>query len=307
MRRAVTPRDVVDGLKLRRTVASLGRLDVLHSHSSKAGALARTFCLGLAKAQVYSPHGFYTMTGEAPFYVAPVERALSLVTDKIIAVSNVEAEHAVAIGIERSKVEVIANGIEAYEPLRRSEAREQLGLPEDVFVIGFVGRLSAQKGPDQAVAVLRALGGADRAVLAIIGDGELRPEVEALAANSGYVLLAGGRPARPLYPAFDCLLCTSRYEGMPVTFLEALNCGVPIVTYPVGGSEELVADPAAGFVTAADPVSAAQAVRAIMHMGKKERSELSRRCLGAARAHSAERMTQQTLDLYARLLSSQAV
>jgi glycosyltransferase involved in cell wall biosynthesis len=306
MRRAVTPADAVDGLRLRRAVSSLDALDVIHSHSSKAGALARISCRFRGTAQIYSPHGFYTMTGEAPFYVGPVERVLSKFTDRIIAVSKFEAEHAASIGIDPANVEVVLNGIDQFEPLPRAEARAELGLPVEGFVVGFVGRLSRQKAPGRAIDVVEALP-ANAASLCMIGDGELADETAARAQASGAkVILAGGRAARPLMSAFDCLLCTSLYEGMPVSFLEALNCGVPIVTYPVGGAEELVGEPQAGVVTEPDPTAAARAIEGFMALSSSQRDWLAERCRAAAAAHSAVAMAEDTIGVYRRALKRSA-
>lgn len=304
MQRSIGPWDVLDGLRLRRTIAALGPLDVLHSHSSKAGALARAFGRRRGTAQVYSPHGFYTMTGQAPFYIGPVERALSHLSDRIIAVSDFERRHAITLGIAPRRVVVVPNGIKAYDPLKRSEARSALGLPEDLFVIGFVGRLTEQKNPLEALHVVDAMPTEAPIILAIIGDGELRAAAEQAADSHGSrARFLGGRNARPLMAAFDCLLCTSRYEGMPVSFLEALNCGVPIISYPVGGTEELVIDGTTGFLTAEDAGAAAAAIVKLMGLGARERGRMSTACRGLAAQYSDEEMGRRTLDVYESVLS----
>jgi glycosyltransferase involved in cell wall biosynthesis len=183
MRRSVGPHDVADGMRLRKVLSSLGRLDVIHSHSSKAGALARTFGRVGGAAQIYSPHGFYTMTGEAPFYIGPVERALSWTTDRIIAVSEFEKRHAVKLGIAPKRVTVVVNGVEPYEPLSPGDARHELGLGSTDFVVGFVGRLTAQKAP---LAAIDAITGVQTsgASLVFIGDGDLRAEAAKLSGCS---------------------------------------------------------------------------------------------------------------------------
>lgn len=304
MERSVGLHDLKDAVNLRSVLNSLGTLDVIHGHSSKAGALARTFGRRSGTAQIYSPHGFYTMTGEAPFYIGPVERLLSHISDRIIAVSQLEADHGASIGISPRKLTVIPNGIDAYEPLDRAEARAKLGLDAKEFAIGFVGRLADQKDPMSALAAVDALPGNACVSLTIIGDGELRSEVDRSAAAAKHrVNVTGGMPAARLLSAFDCLLCTSRYEGMPVSFLEALNCGVPIVTYDVGGAAELVSQPGTGFVTEHDRRAAAAAVTRIVEMSSEERLGLSDRCRAVARHYSAARMGDSMLALYDEVLA----
>lgn len=305
MQRSVGLHDLKDGFVLRLAIRSLGKVDVVHSHSSKAGALARSVGRVKGAAQVYSPHGFYTMTGEAPFYVALVERLLAPLSDRIIAVSKFEADHGVSIGIPRGKISTIANGIEAYEPLSAVEARAKLGIAPDEFAVGFVGRLADQKDPVSAVAAIDRVRSDQPVSLTIIGDGDRRPEAERAASSASHrVNFTGGLQAAPFLSAFDCLLCTSRYEGMPLSFLEALNCGIPIVTYDVGGAQELVSQSGAGFVTIHDPVAAAEAIDRLMGLGAGERAALSGRCKSTAGHYSASRMGDETLSLYAELASA---
>lgn len=301
MRRSIGPWDLADGLRLRKTIAALGRLDVVHSHSSKAGALARAFGPHRRTAQIYSPHGFYTMTGEAPFYIGPVERALSGLCDRVVAVSDFERRHGLELGIVPEKLVVVANGIRPYQPIDRAAARAQLGLGADGFVIGFVGRLADQKNPIEAVEVIRAV--AAPAMLAVIGDGELRASAEAAARHCGApAVFLGARDAKPLLSAFDCLLCTSRYEGMPVSFLEALNCGVPIISYPVGGTEELIVDGETGFVTEPNPRAAAAAIDRLINHSKAQRERMAGACREMAAKHSEAEMGRQTLEVYESVL-----
>jgi glycosyltransferase involved in cell wall biosynthesis len=298
MRRSVGPWDAGDGWRLRRLLNSLGHCDILHSHSSKAGALARTFGLRRGTAQIYSPHGFYTMTGEAPGYIAAVERMLSRVSDRIIAVSRFERDHALSLGIAPERVAVIPNGLRPGRPLGREEARAQLGLPQDAFVLGFVGRLEPQKDPLAAVAVMKALADTD-IELAVIGDGELRDEAERAARDaSPRIRFLGARNAKPLFSAFDALLCTSRYEGMPVAFLESLNAAVPIVSYPVGGTDELIEEGRTGFVVAPEPGRAAEAIRLLRSLQGGAREAIKEACLAKAAEHTDRTMGEATIALY---------
>ena len=141
-------------------------------------------------------------------------------------------------------------------------------------------------------------------VLTMIGDGELMDAVREKTESAHHpVKLAGLLPARPLLSAFDCLLCTSRYEGMAISFLEALNCGVPIVTYDVAGADELVVQPQSGFVTDHDPTAAAAAIERIIAMSAADRKVLSDRSHAAGRYFSAERMGDSTLALYEQVIA----
>jgi glycosyltransferase involved in cell wall biosynthesis len=282
----------------------LGPLDIIHSHSSKAGALARSFGQRRGSAQIYSPHGFYTMTGKAPVYLSKVERLLSLASNRIIAVSSFEKDHALSLGIAPERVTVVPNGLRLEPTLSRAKARAQLGLTLDAFVLGFVGRLEPQKDPLAAIAVMKALGGSD-IELAIIGDGELRTQAEAAAKDaSARVRFLGARAAKPLFSAFDALLCTSSYEGMPVAFLESLNAGVPIISYPVGGTDELIDEGRTGMVVAPNAVSAAAAVRSLRAQTHEVREAMCRACLAKAMEHTNDKMGDATIAVYREVLAN---
>lgn len=302
MRRSVGPWDAGDGWRLRRLLNSLGRYDILHSHSSKAGALCRTFGLRRGTAQIYSPHGFYTMTGEAPGYIGEVERLLSQVSDRIIAVSRFECDHALSLGITPERLSVIPNGLRPSRPLDRTEARARLGLPNNAFILGFVGRLESQKDPLAAVQVMKALAGTD-VQLAIIGDGELRVQAEKAADASPQIRFLGALDAKPLFPAFDALLCTSRYEGMPVAFLESLNAGVPIISYPVGGTDELIEEGGTGYVVPPEPSLAAEKVRFLRGLRSAARQAVREACLAKAAEHTDLTMGDATIALYQDVLA----
>ena len=298
MRRAIGPWDARDGMRLRAAIRALGPLDIIHAHSSKAGALTRLFCRFAGTGLVYSPHGFFTMTGTAPFYIGPVERALSLLGDRVIAVSDFERRHGIEIGIGAGRIVVVPNGIAPFPALSREEARAELGLDGDAFVVGFVGRFANQKNPLDAIRTANLMRTENR-VLAMIGDGDLAEEARGKARADGTpVRFCGARAARPVYRAFDVLLCTSLYEGMSVSFLEALECGVPIVSYPVGGTEELIREGGTGFRVASDPAAAATALDRIAAMSADEREAMSRACRAMADDHSESRMGERTLEVY---------
>ncbi|MEO6388716.1 MAG: glycosyltransferase [Croceibacterium sp.] len=307
MRREVGVWDVSDGIALRRSLGQLGALDVIHSHSSKAGVLARTFGRFRSAAQVYSPHGFYTMTGEAPFYATHVERVLSAFTDRIIAVSEYERRHALELGIAHDRISVVPNGIAPFASLPRARAREELGFSSEDFLVGFVGRLVPQKNPVDAIEAIGLVKPGLNVRLAVIGDGILRGEAEARATASGSrATFLGTRDAKRLFSAFDVLLCTSRYEGLPVTFLEAINCGVPLISYPVGGTAEMIVEGNTGFEVEPTPVAAAKAIEKVAALTPTLRAHMALACKALAVQHTDAVMGDKTLSIYESILSRRA-
>ena len=128
---------------------------------------------------------------------------------------------------------------------------------DDSFAIGWAGRLTEIKRPLDLVRTLAAVDGAS---LVVVGDGDLRPALEALAAELGvadrvhlvgYVKDIGG-----WYSAFDAFLLTSANEGTPVVAIEALAAGVPVVATAAGGTAAVVDDGETGYLTAVGDVEA---------------------------------------------------
>ncbi|MFO0673162.1 MAG: glycosyltransferase family 4 protein [Polyangiaceae bacterium] len=117
------------------------------------------------------------------------------------------------------------------------------------FTFALVGRLEPRKGVDRA---LRALAEVPRARLDIVGDGESRTELEALARSLGLserVAFHGYlADPRPVLARADAALASSRKEGLGIAFLEAMAMGLPLVTVPVGGLTEIVRDGETGHI-----------------------------------------------------------
>ena len=313
VQRAPGKHDVGATVALRRVIQEFGGADVLHGHSSKAGALARLGRWSRARRVVYTPHAWYTQNpalGAASRGVYGfIERALAVVTDRIISVSRDEAEHAVELGIGRRKLVLIENGIETWTPEQvartRAATRARLGISPDDVVVGFLGRLAPQKAPEITVRVFKQLldeHPTTRVVLA--GDGPEAASVRALMGELGIAdrVLALPRANGPeVIPAFDLFLMTSRYEGFPYVLLEALAAGCAIVTSRVGGVADCVVDGVNGsIVDTLDPDPIARAVLAIVNdpaQLAKMRAEARER----AALFSIDRMLDRTADLYRSL------
>lgn len=304
MSRSVGPRDFRDCWRLYQLLRRIGPFDIIHAHSSKAGALARLASLFLKDAVVvYTPHCFFSMTPGAPRAYALIERALSWISTKIVAVSEHEFQHALEIGIQKDKVTVIPNGIGRSCRSSRDEARKLLGVDDATIVIGFVGRLEPQKNPVRAILAFREIASRYPHVrLVMIGDGKLRAAVEETLGvlNLGSrVSLLGYYDAGLVIPGFDCLLCSSNFEAFPVVFLEALAAGVPIVTTPVGGAEETVIDGVTGFIAEAATAEAlASATEKLLLCSADQRQKMVENAKSHSRLFTIETMGARYTELY---------
>ncbi|MFM0110829.1 glycosyltransferase [Paraburkholderia nemoris] len=310
MLRAVGRADTIAFARLFRCLHKISP-DIVHSHSSKAGALAR-LCFGPWK-QVYTPHAVYTLNpylsrGQRRFY-GLVEGVLGRFrSDRIIAVSVDEAEHLQRVlRIPAARIETIFNGVKKQPLLTAAEARSALGLPHDAVVIGFVGRLDFQKGVDRLVRVAQNIldRGLGNVIFAVMGPGDftVASGVSADATPNNVRVLGALSQARTYFSAFDIFSLPSRYEGFPYVLLEAMAANVPIVSTRVSGAAELITAEHVGVVVPnEDDVTIFADTIAVLAQEPLTRERMSRNCERAIESFSATTMIERTVNLYNRLL-----
>jgi len=188
---------------------------------------------------------------------------------QLVSVSSKLAERmADVIGVPASRIAVLRNGVDLgrFGAVGRSEARVNLGVKASDLVIGTIGRLSEVKDHAtlvEAVWLLQQSG--VPATTVIVGEGSCRAALEAHIARRGLdgsVRLPGHvSEVEALLPGFDVFVLSSRSEGLPNSVLEAMACGVPVVSTRVGGVEELVVETVTGvLVEAGSPPALARAL-----------------------------------------------
>jgi glycosyltransferase involved in cell wall biosynthesis len=304
--------DAADVWRLVRLIRRLGPFDLIHGHNSKGGALARLAAHALGIPSIYTPNSFITQDQAVPswqrYVFAKLERSLARPMAALIAVSHDEAEHARWLGIDPGKIHIIPNGVDPPVFPSRDAARERLGISAQEFVVGFVGRLAPQKAPEVMLeAFAAAFAKQSAARLVMVGSGPLAADVqrrvERLGLNSR-VLLLGDVVATTVMPAFDVFCLSSRYEGMPYVLIEALAAGLPIVTTRVGGATMCVEPMHNGLIVPPDDIAALSAALATLASDAGLRRGFSAASAGFAARFTAQKMVDQTLRLYARVLAA---
>jgi glycosyltransferase involved in cell wall biosynthesis len=224
----------------------------------------------------------------------------------LLANSTIGQQRAVDRGIPQLRVDLLPNAVDSDVFV----ARQNDHGPDDAVRILFVGRLDKQKRPDLFIRVIsrvvRQL--PDRRVKAVIvGDGRMKTEVKDLIANVGLtaeqIEIAGARDnMSAFYQNADLLLLTSDWEGTPNVLLEAMACGVPVVSTRVGGVPEIVDTDRGLVVNSGDEDALTEAVLKLV-----ENTEL-RHTLGTRgreyvlRFHSLEMLKGRLTDVYQRVL-----
>lgn len=233
------------------------------------------------------------------YLLFPLLRRLSL---RHIAVSGAVADYLKTMGGIESVV--IHNGIAVRSPGNREAARQALGLPSAGFVVGFVGRLTPAKNVS---CLLQAMTLLPDCLLAVVGDGPDRGSLETEARELGLrnVRFLGAQPdAQSLMPAFDVMVLPSRWEGLPLVLLEAIQQGVPVVASSVDGSTEILQGSEAGLLFDVDDSAALAEHIALLRDNPEARERYAAAGFAHVRANfTAERMTKQVVALYEEILS----
>lgn len=309
MARAVGPGDVISTWRLWRALNDFGPFDIIHSHSSKAGALTRIAGLFFKKtAIVYTPHAFVTLAPEASRLYGVVEWMASWFCDAIILGSEQEHQHALkALHLPAARLRVIPMGVDVNFVSDRTTARGALRLSQDAYIVGFVGRLAAQKNPARLAQVfgLLAIARPDLRFV-VVGDGEMADifaaELRAQQVDDRTTIVTDA-DGRGMMAAFDCLVCTSDYESFGLIFPEALAAGTPIVTPPVGVAEQAVVPGETGVLTRFDPTDIAGGVLQIAAMSPETRQRMAQQCRERARLFDLAETASRTRALYEELVS----
>jgi glycosyltransferase involved in cell wall biosynthesis len=264
--REISPlRDLVATFRLARLIRR-ERPQILHTHTAKAGTVGRVAALLAGSRRppivVHTFHGHVLRGYFGPLrslFFRLLERWLAAHTTALIAVSPQVRDDLVALRIApRERFAVIRLGIELDEriaPQRdgRIESRRYLGIPEGRFAVGWIGRMTAVKRTDDVLVAFKSLreSGVD-ATLCMVGDGPDRAGLEQRAHDLGIVrdtlFLGYQEDVAPFYAAFDALVLPSSNEGTPVSVIEALGAGRPVVATRVGGVPDVVRDGEDGFL-----------------------------------------------------------
>jgi glycosyltransferase involved in cell wall biosynthesis len=300
--------------------------DIVHTHTAKAGFLGRLAAVlarpGRRPIVVHTYHGHVLEGYFGPAKTAVyrgLERAAARVSDALIGVSRQTVDDLVRLEVApRERFRVVPLGLDlgpflALAPTPDADAplRRAANVGPDELLVTLAGRLVPIKRVEvalEAVALARAEGAPIR--FAIVGDGELRGELEARAAELGLgdaVHFAGFRRDMPeVVAATDIALLTSDNEGTPVALIEAAAGARPAISTDVGGVATVVTPQSGRLSPAGEPAPLAAA---LVELARDP--ELRRRLGAAGREHVSARFGAQRLladvdALYAELLRTRA-
>lgn len=300
--------------------------DIVHTHTAKAGSLGRlaaalynrTYRRSDPVRVVHTYHGhvldgYFGPRTERLFTVA--ERRLARFTDAIVAISpQIKSGLLNQHGIGRAEqYRVIRLGFDlsqliAIDDQARRAARQALDIPADAHVVSTVGRLTAIKQHRLFVETAQRVAERDPAALfLLVGDGELRRELKALASELGVrprMRFLGWRRDLPtIYGATDVFLLTSRNEGTPVALIESLAAGVPGVSTDVGGVRDVIDSVEVGLLAPfGDAAALADAVETLLTDAGRRREMGDRGRTAMSLRYGVNRLLDDVERLYRELL-----
>lgn len=238
-----------------------GRLDLLDAHFGYPdGAAAVRLGRWLDVPVTITMRGTESRHAQEPALRPLLARALHQ-ADRVFAVSESLRQVALGLGVPPERVRVVGNGVdlERFHPIDKAQARAALGLPPNAKVLVSVGGLCERKGFHRVIDCLPALQeqGTDVHLLVVGGaspEGDWGDRLRAQARNAGLearVHFTGAVVSTELHrvlSAADVFVLATRNEGWANVFLEAMACGLPVVTTAVGGNAEVVCRPELGAV-----------------------------------------------------------
>jgi glycosyltransferase involved in cell wall biosynthesis len=294
------PRAYVSRLAQLRDVCAELRPEVIHSHGYVADVMAALLPRSRGAPLVTTVHGFTGGDWKNRFYEWIQCQAYRRF-DAVVAVSNRLAATLRERGVAAERLYAVPNAwSERGTPLAGPSARRAMSVPEEAFSIGWVGRVSREKGLDILIEALPALDGLPWR-LTILGDGRERPGLERRAQVLGLASRVSWRGVVPhagnLMRGFDVVVLSSRTEGTPMNLFEAMDGEVPLIVTAVGGVPEVVSPSEAVIVPPDDPYSLARAIRAV----HADPSGATRRAAAARARLRTDFASQPWLERYDRI------
>ena len=242
------------------------RPDIVHTHGYRPDVLASGVPRRLGIPTVTTAHGLTGGDWKNQLYETLQRRAWRRF-DAAIAVSRPLGSVMRAGGVAAHRVHVVPNAFDSARPiLSRQEARRRLHIPAGACRVGWVGRFSAEKGPDVFLDALAALPATITGSMIGTGAGQLSLARRAHALGIADRVTWHGPvdDAGAMLAAFDAVVMSSRTEGTPIVLLEAMHARVPVVTTAVGGIPDVVSHAEALLVPSEQPESLAGAIREVV-------------------------------------------
>lgn len=237
-----------------------------------------------------------------------VERLLAHCTDRIVCISKSEEDDALKEHVApQQELSLIPNGID-IEAVRSAIPieRSKLGIAEDAFVVGMIGRITTQKAPDVFIRAANIIHKEiQNSVFIIVGDGDMQKDVESYAIEHGLKLVITGWTDQPYryLKDFDVAMLLSRWEGFGLAIVEYMAAEKNLVVTNVDAIPTLVRDHVDGLLTEVNnPQDVADKVL-WLYNHPEEAEEMRKNALKKVKEkYDINRVANQHIDMFNKLL-----
>jgi len=270
--------------------------DIVHSHTFKAGLLARLVSGSFARVHTFHGHLFddASFSRSQKNVITLAEQFLAGRTDVLVSVGKKVGVELRAAGIGTSgKWVSIAPGVDALPRVERSVARKELGVSDERVLVGWMARVTSVKNPMLMVEVAKAMPSVS---FVMAGGGDMLEEVRAAAPSN--VSVIGWAGASTFWSGVDIALSTSDNEGMPIALIEAQLAGVPVVCTDVGSNSEVIESGATGIVVSKNVDSLVAALTSLIESSQLRSSYGKAAAERAAVEFGVPAMLEQHATLY---------
>ncbi len=309
-------------LRARRQLAMFLRsanFDVVHSHCSFGGIIANPVAHSRVSYVIYTQHGFFVHDGLSPLRRATwlaIEKIGLRPADHVICVSRAEQELARELGVGPPEkfVHVPGAGIdigqftldESQSQEARQRVRQELGLAKDELVLLTVSRLTWDKGYREMIEAVRRLrGDGQEFTFLAAGSGKdeeaIREAIEAEGVSDRFLLLGWRDDVADLYRAADVFVFASYREGLPISPIEAMASGLPVVASDILGCREEIEDGESGLLFATGDAEGLTNRLAQVMADAALRSELVERGRERAQMFDIAHVLDRQLGLYHKI------
>lgn len=280
--------------------------DIIHSHKFGSNVWSALLARRTRKPMIAHEHNFAAVSSRSRrlldrFWIAPAAQ-------KIVCVSSSVADTVRSHNVSAAKIVVVENGVRTQAAWPRAASRQELGLSESDFVVGITAVLRPEKAHEVLLdAAALMIHNGKKLRLCIVGDGprraQLKAHAESLSIGADITWAGERQDAARFASAFDVAVLCSHWEGLPLSALEAMAAGVPLVATAVGGLPDLLSGDAGIVVSAGDSKALAEAI------GQLQSQPAIAQRMGAAGMqrvrdqYSFRTMTNRVQSLYDEALS----
>lgn len=236
-----------------------------------------------------------------------IERFLSHFTDRIVCISEAEKESAVHNNIcNEDKLSLIPNGIDIQAVINaKPKSRNKLGFADNAFVVGMIGRISKQKAPDVFIKAAKFIANKiSEAAFVIVGDGEMRPEIEKYATENNLQLYITGWTDEPYsyLKTFDVAVLPSRWEGFGLAVVEYMAAEKNVVATRIDALPTIIEDNVDGLLVDVDsPENLCEKI-IWLHNHPDEAAQMRTNAFKKVRdKYNIQRVAQQHLEMFEQL------